>query len=291
MRAFCGLLLIFATACGQDEARGELPAPDASVPDASDDAAAANRGVEMSMEAPRAATLLYFVPQDQNSLGAAAALGLSVYDFEPGRDRSELLRELAAALELVRWPSAEVLPAEVRFDATLAAYTQQVTLQPSSALSEGDYALRLRSMPARVQLGAIGSELIDGMPTSRFHVGSRPLVTRIELCSKSDAKTKILVEFSEPVGASSSAMPSLLVRADDATLACEQLSLSGAGVETLCPWQAAANVSVRFVSFAGLTGAALRSEAGGEPSYTFSPASLPELVEGCKVFIPWRATK
>jgi hypothetical protein len=295
MRTLCCLLLACVIACAKDDAPTHLPVfdtPDASALDGSVDAASTdlNADAESMASASPGPTLLYFVPQDQSSIGADAGLGLTVYDFEPGRDRSEILRELAAALELVRWPSAEVLAAEVRFDATKPVYAQQVMLEPTQALSEGNYALRLRPAPVRVRLGAIGSEQFDGIPTSRFHVGSRPLVTRIELCSKSDAKMKFLIEFSEPVRAATSATPSVDVRAGAAALQCEQGSVSGAGVETLCAWQPATpTVRVRFAGFEGLTGVALRTEAGGEPDYTFSPASLPELEQGCKVFVPWRA--
>jgi hypothetical protein len=284
------MLLVCGIACGNEDAPAELPVfnmPDASVTDGRVDAAIADGESMAGLPGP---TLLYFVPQDQSSSGADAGLGLTVYDFEPGRDRSEILRELAAALELVRWPSAEAIPAEVRFDATKPAYAQQVTLEPTQALSEGDYALRLHPAPVRARLGAIGSEQFDGIPTSRFHVGSRPIVTRIELCSKSDAKMKVLVEFSEPVRAPTSETPSVDVRAGAAALPCEQASLRGASVETLCSWQPGTpSVRVRFVGFEGLTGVALRTEAGGEPDYTFALASLPELQQGCQVFIPWRA--
>jgi hypothetical protein len=288
------MLLVCAIACGKEDAPAELPVfnmADASVTDGSVDGAIVHLEADgESMAGLPGPTLLYFVPQDQSSFAEDAGLGLAVYDFEPGRDRGEILRELAAALELVRWPSAETIPAAVRFDATKPAYAQQVTLEPSLALSEGDYALRLHPAPVRVRLGAIGSEQFDGIPTSRFHVGSRPIVTRIELCSKADTKMKVLVEFSEPVRASTSATPSVDVRAGAAALPCEQASLPGAGIETLCSWQPATpSVRVRFVGFEGLTGVALRTEAGGEPDYTFSPSSLPELGQGCQVFIPWRA--
>lgn len=294
MRELCCLLLVGAVACGIDEDSPELAArdgSDASLTEASVDATTADPGADSeSMGALPGPTLVWFVPQDHSSFGADAELGLSVYAFEQGRDRSEILRELAAALQLVRWPSAEALAAEVRFDATKPEYAQQVILQPSQALSEGDYALRLHPAPARVRLGAIGSEQLDGIPTSRFHVGSRPIVTRIELCSKSDTKMKLLVAFSEPVRASASATPSVEVRAGDAALPCDQATLLGGDLETLCPWQPATpTVSVRFVGFEGLSGGALRTEAGSEPSYSFSPASLPELSQGCKVFVPWRA--
>ncbi len=307
MRASWCLVLLCAVACRNDDEPSDIPALDATAPDSAIDSVVGAPDARMAggsvdatvsmfdagangMAASPGPTFLYFVPQDQASAATEAGLGLSVYSFEPGRAPAEILRELADALELVRWPSAEELPAQVRFDANKPAYTQQVTLEPNETLSEGDYALRLNPTPARVRLGAIGSEQIGEIATSRFHVGSRPIVTRIELCEKAGAKTKLLAEFSELVRASTSTAPSVEVLAGATALPCEPPSLPGSGVETVCSFlPLPPSVRVSFAGFEGLSGVALRNEAGGEPDYTFSPAALPELEQGCKVYVPWRA--
>lgn len=248
----------------------------------------ASRGAPMvapDAGAPRPGTILFFVPDDQTTNVSPSSLGLSVGSYSVAKTPQQSLSELASALELVRWPSAERVPSEVSYDADAGLYTTQVRLAPDVALAEGWYALRMNGAPLGAWPGYLGSALIGGVPTSRFRVGSQPLLKRIELCEKADAKTVLLVAFSESVSATNNLNSSVVLTNDGKSVRCDVTTSSGADLYLLCPSIAnAAVVRIQFEGFVSTSGASLRTAAGTAPDYTIEVAGLRE--GSCHVFQP-----
>lgn len=236
-------------------------------------------------------TSLSFVPDDQTTNASSSGLGVSVSSFPVSSSTpAQSLSELAAVLELVRWPSAEHVPSAVSYDADAGVYTTQVRLAPDAALAEGWYALRLNPPPAVTSPAYVGSAVIDGLPTSRFHVGSRPLLKRIELCEKAGAKSKLRVTFSEALSATNDVASAVVVTSSGATLSCDLIEVTNradyAGLELLCPAIAStASLRIQFEGLVSTSGAPLRTAAGASPDYTIDVASLREAA-GCRLFQP-----
>lgn len=281
------LALITVSACGgiADESAPQVADEsdccahpmDASVPlDASLDAT----GVFSDAAGPLPYSRAWFNPVDNAQLAADAGLGLTVAQFDPTRSKGEVLSELAASLELVRWPLAERVPAEVRVDESQPAYSQQVTITPSAPLGEGRYALRLNPLPMRVNVWP--REPVEGIVTSRFYVGSQLSVLRIDLCAKANGKTKVIVSFSEPIRAAS---PMVQVY-DGATLvSCEvPLVFASGGVEALCAFEPTQPMQrVRLDGITSVKGGPLLTATGTAPDFTF--ATKPD-GSGCHSFVP-----
>lgn len=238
---------------------------------------------------PNPSTLVWFVPPDHTTNVADRALGLSVYSYSPERSRSEILTELEASLELVEWPSASPVPAHVSHDVSVPPYQMQVAIEPDDPLREGWYALRLRMPVPGIRFNVLGSEVLDGRPTSRFRVGSEPLVTRIELCEKADARSKLIVSLSEYVRATKPLDATVVVTGGSST-PCQGAYLQNGndmaqltvacGALTSEPW-----LRVVLEGVESLTGVRLTDASGAAPDYAFEPSRLPEL-GGCRVFVP-----
>lgn len=297
-----GLALILVAGCADTEGvpRADAGHVDTSVPsDASRsdasivprDAGIVESGTFQDSGSPAwPATSVSFVPSDQTTNVDVTKLGLSVGQLSPQQTPAESLAALAPSLELVRWPSKERVDATVTYDAGVPAYGAQVALTPATALSDGWYALRLNPLPPRVQTAYFGSELLEGVWTSRFRVGSEPLLQRLDLCDKGDAKTKILVSFSEPLRATKplDELVTVLTQTEvDCQLTTPQVG-GFAGLELLCgDLSKASVVQLNFAGLESLSGVALTDFAGGPPQFSFAPSNLIE-AGGCRLYIPWR---
>lgn len=226
------------------------------------------------------------LPSDLSSNVGASELGLSVYRFAPGRDPSAVVRELAAGLSLVAWPSGQRVAAAVTSMPEAPVYETQVVLRPDAPLAEGWYALRL-DLPA--SLGrVVSTHDLDGVPVSRFRVGSKPAVLHIELCGKADGKTKIITTVSEAVRATGALESTVTVTAGATAVACAAVEALPTELTSLCTTpSSSARVGVRLQGLVGTTGVPLTAEGGAAPSFEFEPGSLPE-VNGCRRFVPNR---
>jgi hypothetical protein len=135
-----------------------------------------------------------------------------------------LLAEIATTLRLVRWPSGELIPAKIQTTnaddlpdaaedrpkgaplvttARIGAGRSEasVTVVPDATLAAGWYALQLDATPGAARWPAEAVKVDDGgdVTLSRFHVGSNPLVTSVQLCEKEDNKQVVLIDYSERV--------------------------------------------------------------------------------------------
>lgn len=270
MRAFLGLALVLAIGCGDDEEVQGMGTHDVDCShalcdvqklDASMDATAGDAGA-----GPIPSTQVSFWPAANTQLLPDAGLGLSVGFFDPTRAKQDILNELGSALQLVRWPSAERVPAHVAI-ADVPPYGLHLSLLPDVALAEGDYALRLQPLPARVQVWKGWPH--DGLDVSRFYVGSRPAVVRIELCEKADARTKVVVTFSERV---QHAKAALRVFDGDAQQTCGELTFYDSGFETLCTYRPRGEARIELDGF-----------TLGTTSFRFTPGAS---ASGCAAYVP-----
>jgi hypothetical protein len=163
MRAIVGVFLLCAIGCGDDAEDRECTRCDL---DASIDAAWS----EPDASPPAAGfTAVTFVPEPNTRWMADAGLGLTVLGFDLERPKDDVVRELAGALELVRWPSSERLAVQITWDATIPERGFQLALMPDEGLVAGEYALRLNPTPPRVFV--LRASKMGGLDVGRFTVG------------------------------------------------------------------------------------------------------------------------
>ncbi|MBX7196240.1 MAG: hypothetical protein K1X94_29560 [Sandaracinaceae bacterium] len=132
-------------------------------------------------------------PEDLTTgLTASVRPTVTLSTYWPWQSPDEFVaRELPAwdrSLRLVRWPSQELVAGRWVFSNTYPPST--LTFEPETELAPGWYATQMRFSDLPVTRGTlasapqvlagtagpnVGSTLIEGWTTTRFHVGSRPI--------------------------------------------------------------------------------------------------------------------
>jgi hypothetical protein len=281
MRAFLSFALLCALGCGDDDlSRDDQPEcptsschrdVDASV--VRDAALDARMSPPDSNAAPAPATTINFVPADHQRWTSDAGLGVAVSVFERTRNSEVVLQELADALELVRWPSGERVAIQVKVEPSQPLYSLQLAVTPVDTLGDGEYAMRFNPMPARVQVQKAWPN--DGLDVSRFYVGSQPAVLRIQLCEKADARTKVIVTFSEAMRRTS---PKLKIFDRNALQECTEPVYDDHGFEVVCTYVPSGPARLVLEGFESTSGVALRT-----PDLSFAPSTI---VSGCASYAP-----
>lgn len=154
--------------------------------------------------------LIQFQPLDMTSaLSADAELVISVRDSGNPIDTG-VLAALQKEVALVALASGAELPVDIKVVNTGGgAYAEngyprapsaRIAVSSKTPLAEGWYAITIKSLPPRLRLPEFGSYSFPGRGFgARFAIGSAPSIASIRACEKSNARSVIIVDFSERV--------------------------------------------------------------------------------------------
>jgi hypothetical protein len=127
------------------------------------------------------------------------------------------LAAVASSVSLTMWPEGTIV--DIDAQSVLVDGGGELRIVSTRELSDGWYRLKA-SMPEGVKW----RDGTSGEKVSLFRVGSEPVVQQASICDKRGGRTKVELEFSEPLDPSSDAVFDLVDRAGR-TLGCSPASL------------------------------------------------------------------
>jgi hypothetical protein len=167
---------------------------------------------------------LDLVPGDMVTATAGKAIGARFSGYP--NPSSDLLEQVANALELRDYPGLGLVPTTTSVTAPADGNLALVELKPAAELLDAWYVLSLTTLPSGVHLGPgvfAAPPPLAGVSSIRFHPRSHPAVRQVEFCKKGDGRYVAVTGFSEPVASTGFAS---LIHVEQSGTTCETFPAS-----------------------------------------------------------------
>lgn len=131
------------------------------------------------------------------------------------------VEDLSSRITLVNWPDRERIPTTISHRPAQPEFgitDHELTIQPEAPLAEQWYAV-LFDVRGLTEFRA-AAPMVDGIATSRFRVGSQPVVRGVTF-SPGDSEVGVTLELSERVVDTRPAESLITVRQGSTTFSCE----------------------------------------------------------------------
>ncbi|HKU44870.1 MAG TPA: hypothetical protein VJR89_42215, partial [Polyangiales bacterium] len=198
-------------------------------------ASAAKPSVQSSA-APTPSVIVRLEPADGETDVKQSALAI-VVDTNSGTSAlSTTLDTLSQRVHLLTWPERH----EVAIDTSVSNGSRTgITVSPKTQLDEGWYVLEAGPLPAFTRWNSA-----DGAGSSRFRIGSEPMLRSIAVCENGAGPAKLLVRTSEAVVVREPVAEHVAVRSRGRDVDCQTVQVTADSIELTCNLPSCESITV-----------------------------------------------